>query len=201
MLSSSCRASQITTFFHMHMLWSHIKSTLIYYRNYSCFRTLHCYLDLVCAIFALIMIQFLRLVLLWVKYSFYLLNYTWVSSFTIYFVNWLGVVLGSLYMVNLFTFWLLLSYPVAKYHIGILILITDSVLTHQPGTESSVVEAMAKCLKYAPDRTGGGGCGRRNSSEGNIKKICCTLEQWFSTWGSRPPGGSRDAFGGSRDDV
>lgn len=45
-------------------------------------------------------------------------------------------------------------------------IIAESVLTHQPETETSVAVAVAKCLKYAPDRIGGGG--RRNSSEGNI---------------------------------
>jgi len=40
---------------------------------------------------------------------------------------------------------------------SVLVCVTESALTAFNGTESQVLKAVTACLKYAPDRKGGGG--------------------------------------------
>jgi len=40
---------------------------------------------------------------------------------------------------------------------SVLVCATESALTAFNGTESQVLQAVTACLKYAPDRKGGGG--------------------------------------------
>ena len=58
------------------------------------------------------------------------------------------------------------SYPIFPIHFNFLIFLTESVQRTSKETEANIGAVVALCLKYAPDRVGGGG----------RKNICTILE-------------------------